>query len=144
MRVHARLEHLKPTPVYFGKGARERRRDGADQVVYGACAASPVDASVFRASPAKVRSLLQVQWQRRRRARDKARQAAAQYRFGRGGDLHRHLERRVVFQDGHGLLIDQRPGIRLFNHVVQAGAGRGFAVDDGPMHGGPAPIFRQQ
>src|SRR5258708_2947671 len=58
MRVHARLEHLKPTPVYFGKGARERRRDGADQVVYGACAASPVDASIFRAPPAKVGSFL--------------------------------------------------------------------------------------
>src|SRR5258708_39525076 len=56
MRVHARLEHLEPTPVYLGKGARERRRDGADQVVYGACAASPIDASVLGASPAKIGS----------------------------------------------------------------------------------------
>src|ERR1700683_2584927 len=54
LRVHARLKQLQPTPVYLGKGTRERRRNGPDKVVDGARPALPVNASVFRASPPKV------------------------------------------------------------------------------------------
>src|ERR1700733_11727427 len=58
LRIHARLEHLKPTPVYLGKGTRKGRRDRADQIVYGARTASPINASVLRGAAAEVGPLL--------------------------------------------------------------------------------------
>src|SRR5580704_11709290 len=56
LRVHARLKHLKPTPVYLGKGAWKRGRDGTDQIVDRASIASPVDAAVLGPAAAKVGS----------------------------------------------------------------------------------------
>src|SRR6266404_4502382 len=57
VRVQARLEDGKPTPVDVGKGTGEWRCNGTNQVMYRARAATPVDAPVFRAAAPEIGTL---------------------------------------------------------------------------------------
>ncbi len=140
--VHPGCQQRKPTPVHLGKGAGKRRRDRPHEVVHGPRTLTPIDAAILGTPPAKIRTLGKIQRDGGRRAGQERRQAAMQYRLRRGGHFERYVERGVVLQDGHGLLVHQRAGIGFCEHVMQAGPGGRFALKDGPMHRCPATIPR--
>ena len=87
------------TPLTSVKAPGKRRRHGADQIVDGARARAPIDAAVLRAAPAEVRPSREIQRARRRAAGNQFRQAPREHLLRGIGDLHRHLERRVVLQN---------------------------------------------
>ena len=84
--------------------------------------APPVDAAVLGPAPPEIGSLREIQRRAPRRVPAiRSRQAAAQHLLRRLRDLEGHLERRVVLENGHGLLIDQRARIGLL-HACSAGS----------------------
>ncbi len=79
-----------------------------------------------------------------RMAVDQVGQRAPQRLFRRDHDLAEDLVGRVVGQDRHRGLRDDRAGIGLGRHLVQRRAGLRFAVDDRPVDRHAAAVLRQQ
>ncbi len=134
----------KPTPIDLGEGARKRRRHRSHQIVHGARAPAPVDAPVLGPAPAIIGALRKIERARLCAACDQRRKAALQHPRRRLGHLERHGERILVLENGHRLLIDERAGVGLLDHGMQARAGLGLAVQDRPVHRRAAAVLRQQ
>ena len=79
-----------------------------------------------------------------RAARQNGRQAAPQHRAREGDQLQKDVVRRVVGPYGDGRLVDDPAAVRPRGHVVQRHPGLRLAVQDGPVHAGPAPVAGQQ
>ena len=121
--LDAGLEHLEAHAVDLGECARERRRHGAHQVVDGARTRAPIDAPVLRTAAAEIRALGEIERAAPRRSRRSTSEGSARSTCCAASATFIDTSSAVSFsQDRDGLLVDQRPRVRLLEHVMQARA----------------------
>ena len=89
----------------------------------GLHACTPIDCTVRRGTPAEVAAARQILRTKPRPAVQERGQTAIQSQLRGDCDLVEYIQRRVVRQDGHDLLIHDRAGVGLFHHHVKRGAG---------------------